>query len=68
MSIIQKDKAKPFIKWVGGKRQLINQLDNLLPYEFRKWKEVTYIEPFVGGGAMLFHMLQTYPNVNVSST
>ena len=64
MSIIQKDKAKPFIKWVGGKRQLINQLDNLLPYEFRKWKEVTYIEPFVGGGAMLFHMLQTYPNIN----
>ena len=57
-------KAKPFIKWVGGKSQLIEQLDELLPADFGNWENVTYIEPFVGGGAMLFYMLQQYPNIN----
>ena len=51
-------KAKPFVKWVGGKGQLIEQLESLLPADFDKWENVTYIEPFVGGGAMLFFMLQ----------
>ena len=55
--------AKPFIKWVGGKGQLINQLDELLPHNFREWDDVTYIEPFIGGGAMLFHLLSNYPNI-----
>lgn len=55
--------AKPFIKWVGGKSQLIEQLDAQLPADFGKWENVTYIEPFVGGGAMLFYMLQRYPNI-----
>ncbi len=57
-------KAKPFIKWVGGKSQLIEQLDALLPPNFDKWEDATYIEPFVGGGAMLFYMLQRYPNIS----
>ena len=56
-------KAKPFIKWVGGKSQLIEQLDAQLPADFGNWGNVTYIEPFVGGGAMLFYMLQRYPNI-----
>ena len=56
-------KAKPFIKWVGGKSQLIEQLDAQLPADFYDWENVTYIEPFVGGGAMLFYMLQRYPNI-----
>lgn len=55
--------AKPFIKWVGGKSQLIEQLDAQLPADFSTWEDVTYIEPFVGGGAMLFYMLQQYPNI-----
>lgn len=55
--------AKPFIKWVGGKSQLLSQLKDLLPADFETRKNVTYIEPFVGGGAMLFFMLQTYPNI-----
>ena len=42
-------KAKPFIKWVGGKGQLIEQLEALLPADFDEWENVTYIEPFVGG-------------------
>lgn len=56
-------KAKPFIKWVGGKTQLIDQLEALLPADFDTWENVTYIEPFVGGGAMLFYMLQTHSNI-----
>ena len=57
-------KAKPFIKWVGGKTQLIEQLDKQLPADFDNWQNATYIEPFVGGGAMLFYMLQQYPNIS----
>lgn len=56
-------KAKPFIKWVGGKGQLLDQLEALLPNDFDSWADVTYIEPFVGGGAMLFHLLQAHPNI-----
>ena len=56
--------VKPFIKWVGGKSQLIGQLDAQLPADFDSLEDVTYIEPFVGGGAMLFYMLQHYPNIN----
>lgn len=56
--------AKPFLKWVGGKGQLIPQLGAFLPARFGEWKDVTYIEPFVGGGAMLFHMLQSYDNIS----
>ena len=56
-------KAKPFIKWVGGKTQLIDQIDKQLPIDFDNWDNVTYIEPFIGGGAMLFYMLQRYPNI-----
>ena len=57
-------KAKPFIKWAGGKGQLIEQLDSLLPADFGDRRNITYIEPFVGGGAMLFYMLQRYPNIH----
>lgn len=56
-------KSKPFLKWAGGKTQLLPTLDYFLPESFRREKAVTYIEPFVGGGAMLFHMLQAYPNI-----
>lgn len=56
-------KGKPFVKWVGGKTQLIEQLEALLPADFDQWENVTYIEPFVGGGAMLFYMLQSHSNI-----
>ena len=59
-------KAKPFVKWVGGKSQLIEQLEAKLPADFDNWENVTYIEPFVGGGAMLFYMLQTHPNIKLA--
>lgn len=41
-------KEKPFVKWAGGKRQFIEKINHLIPEYDR------YIEPFVGGGAMLF--------------
>ena len=56
-------KAKPFIKWVGGKSQLITQLEELLPADFDSKEDITYIEPFVGGGAMMFYMLQKHKNI-----
>ena len=56
-------KAKPFVKWVGGKTQLIAEVEKLLPDDFSSSKELTYIEPFVGGGAVLFWILQKYPNI-----
>lgn len=52
--------AKPFVKWAGGKGNLLQVLDSLLPTNFDELQSVTYIEPFVGGGAMLFHMLQNH--------
>lgn len=55
--------GKPFVKWVGGKGQLLEQLGTFLPDGFSNQEDVTYIEPFVGGGAMLFFMLQRYPNI-----
>lgn len=56
-------RAKPFIKWVGGKTQLIDSIEKSLPENFIKRDGVTYIEPFVGGGAVLFWILQQYPNI-----
>lgn len=47
----RRDPPKPFLKWVGGKRALLRQLDLLLPQDIG-----TYAEPFVGGGAMFFHL------------
>lgn len=58
-----KTKAKPFLKWAGGKTQLLPILDRYLPAGFAEEKDITYIEPFVGGGAMLFFMLQKYKNI-----
>ena len=54
--------AKPFLKWAGGKGQLLTQLDEHLPSELHG-QEFTYIELFVGGGAMLFHMLRKFSNI-----
>lgn len=54
--------AKPFLKWAGGKTQLITQIENALPTEIKKEK-FTYIEPFVGSGAILFWMLSKFPKL-----
>ncbi|MGI6073055.1 MAG: DNA adenine methylase [Fermentimonas sp.] len=60
---VEKYPAKPFVKWVGGKTQLLADIQKRLPDDFSDIREVTYIEPFVGGGAVLFWILQKYPNI-----
>lgn len=54
--------AKPFLKWAGGKTQLISDIEKALPKDILKDK-FTYIEPFVGSGAVLFWMLNNFPNL-----
>ncbi|TXE12928.1 DNA adenine methylase [Seonamhaeicola algicola] len=54
--------AKPFLKWAGGKTQLIEQIENQLPKNIFE-SSFTYIEPFVGSGAVLFWMLEQFPNM-----
>jgi DNA adenine methylase len=54
--------AKPFLKWAGGKTQLINDIEKALPKDIFNDK-FTYIEPFVGSGAVLFWMLNNFPNL-----
>lgn len=54
--------AKPFIKWAGGKGQLLESLRNAYPVELGK--EITkYAEPFIGGGAVLFDILNNYDGI-----
>ena len=54
--------AKPFLKWAGGKTQLIDDISNLLPEKVVS-KEFIYIAPFIRSGAFLFWMLENYPNL-----
>jgi len=58
--------AKPFLKWAGGKRQLLSEIELRLPEDFEE--RTTYVEPFLGGGALLFHILKNYnfENIHIS--
>lgn len=58
------NEIKPFIKWVGGKRQLIPQMERYLP---REWLN-NYYEPFAGAGALFFHMLPETAYINDVNT
>ena len=55
--------AKPFVKWVGGKTQLLKDIKHALPANLAQTKDIIYVEPFVGGGAVLFWILQQFPNI-----
>ena len=55
---------KPFIKWAGGKARLLKEIEQRLPEDFNDWEKVTYVEPFVGGGSVLFYMLEKYKNIS----
>ena len=54
------EKVRPFVKWAGGKNQLLGQINKYLPLELTNGKIDRYIEPFVGGGAVLIDVLQKY--------
>jgi DNA adenine methylase len=53
-------KAKPFIKWVGGKGQLLHQFDKYYPSGLRNGTLKRYSEPFLGGGAVFFEVMQQF--------
>ena len=54
--------ARPFLKWAGGKTQLINDIEKTLPRNLLG-TGFTYIEPFVGSGAVLFWVLNNFPKI-----
>ena len=58
----KKSHAKPFLKWAGGKTQLIAEIERRLP-QFVESNHFTYVEPFVGSGAILFWMLNNFPKM-----
>jgi len=47
--------AKPFLKWAGGKTQLLKEFTKRIPEELSEGKLQVFIEPFIGGGAVFFH-------------
>ena len=53
--------AKPIIKWVGGKTQLLNTINDNLPQNISQFN--TYMEPFIGGAAVLFYIVPKLPNI-----
>lgn len=54
-------KAKPFLKWAGGKSQLLNQIETYLPSHLRQGAVLKYAEPFIGGGAVFFFIAEHFP-------
>ena len=65
MSVIAEKQrlTKPFLKWAGGKGQLLTEIERSLPQGIRTGEIDTYVEPFVGGGAAFFYMAQRYENI-----
>jgi len=54
------NRVKPFVKWAGGKGSLLSQISKYYPDELKNGRIEKYVEPFVGGGAVLINILQDY--------
>jgi DNA adenine methylase len=52
--------AKPFLKWAGGKSQLLDKFIEFYPAELKNGSITNYYEPFIGGGAVFFEVVQQY--------
>lgn len=52
--------AKPFLKWAGGKRQLLAQIETHFPDQLKNGEILRYVEPFVGSGALFFKVFQSF--------
>ncbi|MBN2591802.1 MAG: DNA adenine methylase [Sedimentisphaerales bacterium] len=65
MSLFIEDKvlAKPFLKWAGGKGQLLPEIEKRLPVEMETEQIDTYVEPFIGGGAAFFFIAQRFEQI-----
>jgi len=55
-------KIRPFVKWAGGKTQILDKIEKLMPKEYNR-----YFEPFIGGGALLFHLTPKEAYINDSN-
>ena len=63
---VDEKNAKPFLKWAGGKKQVIDFIDKKLPTEIKSSGEIdTYVEPFLGGGAVFFYLSSQFKIKNV---
>lgn len=60
MSLLLKNPVKPFLKWAGGKGQLLDQISLYLPLALKEGKIKKYFEPFLGGGALFFWLAEYY--------
>lgn len=58
-NVLDDKKAVPFIKWAGGKRQLLSAINERLPERYE-----SYFEPFIGGGAVLFDLQPKHAVIN----
>ena len=58
---MHQQQPKPFLKWAGGKTQLLEHIQEQFPY--KKEDSIVYIEPFIGSGAVLFQLITNYPNL-----
>ena len=63
IAVLTEKLAKPFLKWAGGKGQLLAEIESRLPQDIKTGEIDTYVEPFVGGGAVFFHLAQRYENI-----
>lgn len=54
-------RARPFLKWAGGKGQLLTQLETYFPPQLSRGEISRYIEPFVGSGALFFKVYHAFP-------
>ncbi len=61
MALLEIPRCNPFVKWAGGKTQLLKELNTMIPSKFNR-----YFEPFLGGGAMFFHLVSCR-NLNLNS-
>jgi len=53
--------ARPFLKWAGGKTQLLSEFEKRLPFKIQESKIIdNYVEPFIGGGALFFFLKNKY--------
>jgi len=59
-NLINGTPAKPFLKWAGGKSQLLEKFQTFYPVELKNGEIENYYEPFIGGGAVFFEVSQRY--------
>lgn len=60
LSVLFAAPAKPIFKWAGGKGKLLLEITRRLPDALRQGRITAYVEPFIGGGALFFHLAEQH--------